>query len=174
LRFALAPEGTVTVDMDWCLPEPYVHLAMNRDVLEQAFSDKAFWAKHFDVSEDVIHIIPHYAAFIADNFKRKTLNSFALCNKAGLLTYGFEKVFSACKKEQFAVYLCAADAAEERQNKIKALQNNIFFINNFTESQLGRIIGRDSITHMVVKSGDLCLIGVQNFKSFLALQGKSQ
>ena len=83
----------------------------------------------------------------------------SLCNRAGLVTSGFEKVSAQLAKGSVAAVLIASDAAEDGKNKIalkaRAAGAEPKILTIFTREDLSLALGRTNVVHAAVRKGDL-------------------
>jgi uncharacterized protein len=150
LRFALAPDGTVTPDLKGKLPGRGAWVTADRSSIEQAVKKRLF-ARAFKAETQE-------ASGLADLVDRlleaDALSALALCNKAGAVVTGFFKVETAIAAGKARVFLHATDGAADGLRKLKqviargqggALETPP--ISLFSTAQMSLCLGRENVIH---------------------------
>lgn len=159
IRFALAPDGTVVPDLDRRLPGRGVWLTATREVLEKAIKTKAF-SRAFKAEA---RADADLAARLEAMLVRRTSDTLALANKAGLVSAGFQQVESALEKGSVAVVAhgsdAAADGCHKLDRKFKAIQRDLEreapIVTALTVTEMSLAMGRPSVVHAALIPGGL-------------------
>lgn len=159
IRFVLAPDKTVVPDLDRKLPGRGVWVTANRELIEKAVKTRAF-SRAFRseaAADDAL------GARIETLLVRRTSDTLALANKAGLVSFGFQQVDAALEKGAVALLVHAAEAAEDGcqklDRKFKAIAQDLGrcapIVTALTLEQISLAMGRPSVVHAALTSGGL-------------------
>lgn len=155
IRFALAPDGTVTPDLRRRLPGRGVWVTATAEAVAQAVKRRAF-ERGFKARATVPEGL---AARIDGLMEADCLQSLSLANKAGLVVAGFAKVEAAIAAGDIAAVLHATDGGADGKRKIgQALrrrfgQSGPQEIETFDSGQLDLALGRSNVIHAALRSG---------------------
>lgn len=159
IRFVLAPDASVVPDLDRKLPGRGVWLTANREIVEKAIKTKAF-SRGFKAEAKADPALPERLDAM---LLRRTADTLALANKAGLVSVGFQQVDSALEKGTVAVVVHGADAAADGCSKLdkkfRAIQRDLErpapIVTALTLSEISLAMGRPSVVHAALIPGGL-------------------
>ena len=158
IRFVLGPENTVYPDILGKLPGRGVWVTATRDDLETALKKGGF-KRGFKGN---VKIPKDLAAQIEAGLRKQTLSLIGMAKKSGKLFIGFDQVMVAARTDALGWRIEASDGAEGARGKIRALSKAVAHevelklprvIGCFDSSELGAVLGRDSIIHCAVPHG---------------------
>jgi len=151
LRFALAPDGTLTPDLKQVLPGRGLYLSLGSNALAQAQQSGALMkaaARHFKRSPKEIILPDELAALIAERYVASVLGLLGLERKAGRVFLGADSVEKAGSAGKIAVFINAADGAGDSAKFLgRARAAGLPIITAFTREQLGLAFGRENVVH---------------------------
>ena len=153
VRFACAPDGTVTPDVATKLPGRGVWISAERDIIDKAGTSGVF-SRGFKRQVTV----PYGLSDLIESLLVKRLQShLGMAKRAGAITLGFDQVRDVIRKTRPGVLLQAQDGAKDSRNKVyflaKAIYENIQVSGALTSSELGMAFGRSYVVHAVLKNG---------------------
>ncbi|MEM7427279.1 MAG: RNA-binding protein [Pseudomonadota bacterium] len=152
LRFVLSPDGVVTPDLKQTLPGRGVWTRPQRNMVSDAVK-RGLFARGFkqQVARD-----PQLPDLVSKLMKRQALNFLGLCNRAGLVTTGFEKVAAALSsRKPVRVLIHATDAAEDGVRKLGTAADAPETLSMFGRDELSLALGQTNVVHAAVRKGDL-------------------
>jgi predicted RNA-binding protein YlxR (DUF448 family) len=114
LRFVLAPDGTVIVDLKGSLPGRGVWVTPTRASVAEAVRKKVF-ARGLRASAKTAPDLPE---IVEDLLIRRAREALSLANKAGQLVTGFGKVEEALQRRRVLAVIHASDAAPDGVRKL--------------------------------------------------------
>ena len=151
LRFVVAPDGGVVVDVDGRLPGRGLWLRSRRDTVKTASAGNLF-AKAAGGRATA-------AADLADRvdelLTRRCLDLIGLARRAGQAVAGFEKVRAWLCAGKAGLLVAAADGADGGRAKLRALAPGVAVLDGFSAAQLGAALGRETAGHVAVAPGRL-------------------
>jgi hypothetical protein len=157
LRFVLAPDDTVTFDVEQKLPGRGLYVSPSKDALNEAVSKNLF-----SRAAKTKAIIPDdLVARVTKIIRDKIFNTLCLANRAGQIGAGADQCLDILRKDQAGLYATAATGPSEMRERIESKNQDLPLIDYFSEEELGQIIARPKLTHIIVKKGNLCFKGVQ-------------
>lgn len=157
LRFALAPDGSVVLDIRRKLPGRGVWTRLSAEAVRLAAQKQAF-SRAFRVRADAPATL---SADVDGLLERDALQSLAMANKAGLVAVGAFKTKSAIGKGDVAALIEAGDGAPDGARKVaQALRTKfgqiaatIPVIDVFSSEHLSLALGKANVIHAALKSG---------------------
>lgn len=153
IRFARAPDGTVTPDLAARLPGRGVWLKADRAALDLAEAKGAF-ARGFKAQATSP---PALADLIEGLLIKQLQGTLGLAKKAGQVVLGFDQVRAALRSKPPGVLLQAADGAEDSRKKVYFLAKGIYetveVSCGLTSTELGMAFGRSDVIHALLESG---------------------
>ncbi|MBT3071232.1 RNA-binding protein [Rhodomicrobium sp. Az07] len=178
LRFVVSPEDEVVPDIKGNLPGRGVWVTAGRKAVGDAVKRRAFqrvFRRPVTVSESL-------SSEVEQLFKRSVLERLSICNKAGLVVTGFQKVDDALKRREIVVLLhadsAAADGKDKLDRKFKALYsgaNHIEPENCFTSAEISLATGSTNVIHAGLKEGGATTAFLQalvRFSGYCASEAK--
>lgn len=153
LRFVLSPDHVVTFDINQKLPGRGLWVSPDSEVLAQAIKKNTFAkaAKHKAVIPDGL------IAQVLATLRQKLFDMFCMANRAGYLAAGADQCLESLRQGQAGMYITSSGIDSEMRRRIENKNPDLPVIDEFSDNELGRIIGKDELTHMIVKNGDICL-----------------
>lgn len=153
IRFAAAPDGTVTPDLARKLPGRGLWVAADRAALATAAKkglfSRAAKAK-LTVPDDLVEAVEQ-------GLKRRVLEGLGLARRAGLLISGFDTVFATIAANRAAWLIEAGDGAEDGRRKLLAKARHASpppgLVGLFTSAQLGLALGGENVIHLALLAG---------------------
>ncbi|MEM8688010.1 MAG: RNA-binding protein [Pseudomonadota bacterium] len=155
VRFVLSPSDDVTPDLKRKLPGRGVWVSASRDIIDVA-ARKGHFARGFKHQAKCADDLPEMVSRL---LYKEAISLISLCNRAGLVTHGFEKVSATLAKGQVAAVLVASDAADDGKNKIalkaRGAGRGVKLLTIFPRDDLSLALGRTNVVHAAVHKGDL-------------------
>jgi predicted RNA-binding protein YlxR (DUF448 family) len=151
LRFVVGPDGDLVPDLDERLPGRGLWLSGERDMVNTA-CDKGLFAR---AARRSVTVPADLAGYLDDLMVRRCLNFLGLARRAGEVVAGFEKVQARLRKNKGGILLQAGDGAVDGRGKIKAMASGMALVDVFTAAELGKVLGRDHVVHVVMNEGRL-------------------
>jgi len=153
IRFVAGPEGVVTPDLGRKLPGRGLWVAADRASVETA-ARKGLFARATKA-----RLIA--AADLADQVESlllaRLLAGLGLARKAGVLTFGFERVLAQVAAGRVAMLVEAADGARDGRRKLEAagrrLQRPPRLIGLFSSAELSLALGAENVIHSAFLAG---------------------
>lgn len=157
VRFVAAPDGEITPDLSRRLPGRGVWVSADHTSVAAAVKSKAF-ARSL---KRQVNIPADLADRVEALLAKRTVETLALANKAGLATTGFAQVEEAIERENPALLLHASDAAPggriKLDRKFQAIQASMGrqapIIDVLDITQLSLAMGRSNVVHAALKHG---------------------
>jgi predicted RNA-binding protein YlxR (DUF448 family) len=147
LRFVLAPDGSVVLDLKNKLPGRGVWVTAARAHVETAEKKKLFAR----ALKEPVNVEAGLADTVAARLKESALGALSLARKAGALTLGFMKVDEAIAAGKVAALIEASDAGADGTEKLsravarQGIATPVF--REFTTEDLGLALGRAHVIH---------------------------
>jgi len=151
LRFVIAPDGTVTPDIDEKLPGRGMWLSALGDVVKKA-ERGPFFARS---AKRKVILPENLADRVEMLLLKRCVSLIGLAVRSGVAVSGFEKVRIWLKSKPSGVIIAASDGAEDGRSKIRALARNVAVLTALTAVELGQASGREHTVHMVIGPGGL-------------------
>ena len=151
--FVKSPDNTLIADLNKELPGTHVCLECNEKVIAQAIEKDLFQG----VLGKDLNIPGNFVDRVALLLRKKALEMLCMAKKSGLLIFGFEKVMSALKEENCDFILQASDGSVGGKNKTGLNAGNIHVCGVFTSEELGSVIGRSKVVHVMLLKGNISM-----------------
>ncbi|MEM1400256.1 MAG: RNA-binding protein [Pseudomonadota bacterium] len=150
IRFVVAPDGTLTPDLDGKLPGRGLYVRPDREALEKARKKRLFARaarQEVFVADDLVEALE---ALIT----RRALDSLAMARRAGAVITGFEKVRSRLKNPPTPLVLAARDGAADGRTKISRLADAVGAVvaSPFDRTDMARVLGREDAVHATIET----------------------
>lgn len=167
IRFVLAPDNTVTPDLDRVLPGRGLWVTATAENLKLAILRNRFaWASRKSVT------IPKDLAARVEKLALERLGSaLALANRAGIVTFGAENVMNALRSGLSGVYVTASNEGADTRHKIEGAYPHLRTIQGFDAVWLGERLGQLQSTHVVVRDHPLCESLLRHYNFYRSLVG---
>ena len=164
IRFARAPDGTVTPDTAAKLPGRGVWIKADRAAVDAA-SKKGVFSRGF---KDQAHAPEGLSDMIEALLVKRLQGVLGMAKRAGHITLGFDQVRDYMRKRRPGVLLAASDGAEGGRNKVyflaKAIYEHVAVSGALTSSELGMAFGRDHVVHGLIEVGAFSQRWSQDYK----------
>jgi uncharacterized protein len=156
LRFVIAPDGVLCVDVAGRLPGRGLWVGAERHLLETALAKRLF-AK---VARQPVTISENLLAEIGRQLKQRLRETVALARRAGIAIAGFEKVREALKAQKVGVLIAAEDGALDGRVKLRHLakassDNRIKLVESLSCDDLATAFARHLVVHAAIAPGQL-------------------
>ncbi len=155
VRFALAPDGTVTPDVRRKLPGRGVWVTADAALVAQAARKGAFSRAFKAPAKAPADLAAQVDALMA----RDCLQSLSMANKAGLAVAGFAKVEAAIAAGEAVALIDAADGGADGKRKLAQASRRHDggraprVVESFSSAELDLALGRTNVIHAALKSG---------------------
>ena len=146
LRFAIAPDGTVTFDLKGTLPGRGIWLTPTHTHLQQAIAKRRF---QHSAKQKVI-IPDNLCDIVSQQLRNHALGYLGRARQSGYLVSGYEKVTSALRSGEAKLLLHAEDAAEDGTRKLNPLAEGIKILHFGSRDELSDITHIPNPVHMVI------------------------
>ena len=155
LRFVVAPDRSIVLDLAGKLPGRGLWCSPQRDMLEKARARNLF-AK---AARAAVRVEDDLVSRVEGLLRSRSLELLGLARRAGQAVAGFEKVRSRLSGGQVALLIQARDAAEDGRARLAALGRGVSVelrqIELFDAAELGGVFGRSAAVHVAVAPGGL-------------------
>jgi len=151
LRFVIAPDGTVTPDIEEKLPGRGMWLSAIGDVVKKA-ERGSFFARS---AKRKVILPENLTGRVEALLLKRCVSLIGLAVRSGVAVSGFEKVRIWLKSKPSGVIIQAFDGAEDGRSKIRVLARNTAVLTALTADELGQASGREHTVHMVIGPGGL-------------------
>jgi len=151
IRFVVAPDGTVTPDLEERLPGRGLWVSADRDALERAVAKRLFTRAArmpVQVPDGLVDAVERLLA-------QRCVHLIGLARRAGQALAGFEKVRAWLKGGEAAVLLSARDGAADGRTKLRALAGGLPVVEVLDTDELASAFGRDRVVHAALAPGGL-------------------
>lgn len=158
IRFVVGPDNTVFPDILGKLPGRGVWVSAAREDMDVAINKGGFkrgFKGNVKVPDDL-------TVQVEAGLRKHTMSLIGMAKKSGKLFIGFDQVMTAAKVDALGWRIEASDGAEGSRGKIRALSKAVArevelklprVIGCFHSTELGAIVGRDSLIHCAVPHG---------------------
>lgn len=148
IRFARAPDGTVTPDVATKLPGRGVWACANRASIELAARNGGF-ARGFKAQ---VKVPEGLADLVEALLVRRCLDQLGLARRAGAIAVGATQAESAIRSKPAFTLIEAEDGAEEGREKLMSLHIGLWgrppaAVGCFKSTDLGVALGRERVIH---------------------------
>lgn len=151
VRFVIAPDGVVVVDLEGKLPGRGLWLAANRDVLQGARLTALFSR----AAREKVIVPADLADRLESLLASRCQNLMGLARRAGLMVAGYEQVRGALRAGKAAVLIAASDGADDGRNKVRHLAPDLPLIDSLTSAEIGAALGAGAMVHAALTDGRL-------------------
>jgi uncharacterized protein len=149
VRFVVGPDGTVVPDIDGRLPGRGLWTLARRDIVAAAVARKLFARAAREPAAAAADLVDRVEGLLA----RRCIATLGLARRAGAAVGGFEKVRTLIERGACGVLLIAAEASGEGRRKIASGAGGLPVVGALTETELGGVFGRESVTYVAVARG---------------------
>lgn len=162
IRFAIAPDGTVTPDILNKLPGRGLWVGASETSLALAIKRKSF-AK---AAKQAVIIPDRLVETVAALLAKRCVDGLSRARRAGQAVAGFEKTTASLKSGQASVYVAALDAAEDGVSKLSRVSQavGVATVRVLTREELASAFGREDAAHCALQTGGLADVFLQDCK----------
>ena len=151
LRFVIAPDDRVALDLAGTLPGRGLWLSATRAAVDRAVAADAFSR----ASRRRVAVESDLADRIEGGLARRALDRLGLARRAGQLVCGFERVAEGLARGDVAVLVAAHDAAEGGRSKLQARARDVACVDCLSVAELSLALGRENVVHAALSGGAL-------------------
>ena len=151
VRFVIAPDGVVVVDLEGKLPGRGLWLAANRDVLQ----GPRLAALFSRAAREKVTVPADLADKLEALLASRCQNLIGLARRAGLMVAGYEQVRGSLRAGKAAVLIAASDGAAAGRDKIRHLAPDLPMIDSLTSAEIGAALGAGAMVHAALSDGRL-------------------
>jgi hypothetical protein len=146
IRFVVGPDDALVPDLEERLPGRGLWLSARRDMIETAVAKRLF-AK---AAHCAVAVPEGLSDRLADLLKRRCLDTLGLARRAGLVTFGADRVREALAAGGVGVLVEAEDGSPAERRKFVALAGGVPVVDVLTRGELGAALGRDDAVHVAI------------------------
>lgn len=151
IRFVVAPDGTVTPDLERRLPGRGLWLTARRDIVRTACR-RGHFAK---ATRGAVAA----AADLDDRVERllaaRVLSLFGLARKAGQAVSGYEKVNAMLRRGPVGALVLACDGSADARHAMRRTAGDVPVVEVLTGDEIGSVFGRPNAVHAALARGRL-------------------
>jgi predicted RNA-binding protein YlxR (DUF448 family) len=149
LRFVVAPDSTVIVDLAQNLPGRGLWVSADRVSIETASKKNVFSR----AAKETVTVDPLLADVVATRVRQRCLDFIGFSRSAGTAVLGAPQVEAAIKSRALQLILIADDAAQNGIDKIGKVSFPIG--RGFTRDELGAALGHENVVYAGFKGHGL-------------------
>jgi predicted RNA-binding protein YlxR (DUF448 family) len=149
VRFVVGPDGTVVPDVDGRLPGRGLWALARRDIVATAVARKLFARAARGPATADAGLVDRLEGLLA----RRCLATLGFARRAGQAVGGYEKVRSLIERGACGALIVAAEASADGRRKVASGIEALPIVGVLTESELGGVFGRESVTYAAVARG---------------------
>ena len=153
IRFVIAPDGTVTPDLEGRLPGRGYWITARHNELHKAVSGDAFAR----ASRGKAEVPPALIGTVLMLARRSALNTLGLARRGWNVEFGYDHVRQAIIAQKVGLILVASNVPVEISRKIDGVKGEIPVVNLFTTAELSQALGRESLAFASVNKGQWTL-----------------
>ena len=153
VRFARAPDGTVTPDVSAKLPGRGVWVTATKPVLEKAIDTNVFahgFKSQVMIPDDMVSMVENLLL-------QRCLGLLGMAKKGGAVILGFDQVRAELKSRPPGWLIEASDGSADGRGKVyslaKALYETPRMASRLSSAELGMALGRERVIHGLISKG---------------------
>lgn len=147
MRFALTPDGVVAPDLGAKLHGRGAWVAASREAVEKATA-KGLFARAFKSAATAPSDL---AASVEAGLEKRALAALGLARRTGEAALGFDQVRALLRDGGAAVFVSAADGAEDGYSKLARLAGEAVIVRAFSGRALSDALGREGVVHAALR-----------------------
>ena len=156
LKFVLAPDNSLTLDLMDRLPGACFRISASREVLED-FCKKDLFSQ--TASCQVI-IRENFISYVETALVEHFNSTIGFCRRAGFLIWGYEKVRNALTKKEVALRIEALDGSTSEKRKLDSI-TIVPVLQSLYAYELATAFRRERLVHCaLIKKHNSGLIGL--------------
>lgn len=151
LRFVVAPDGQLVVDLQERLPGRGLWVRAERGTIEQALRGRQFAR----AAGREVRAAPELVGELERALVGRCIDLIGLARRANALWQGFDQVEVALREGRVALLVQASDAAADGVRKLAGVARGVRCVRALDRSEIGRALGRDAVVHAALAPGGL-------------------
>lgn len=160
LRFVVAPNGALVVDLSYKLPGRGIYTGVSRLTVAEAIAKRAFSR----AAGEQVTIPDGFLDQIQSQLERRMADALSLARKAGQVITGFEKVEHEVKRGKVAALIHASDAGDDGVRKLHDADIPTF--QELPRELLSQVLGRENAVHVAVLHGPAAAFFIESARRF--------
>lgn len=168
LRFVLAPDGALTLDLSGKLPGRGANLTPTKDALETAIAKKAF-ARAF---KQPVEVPADYADHIERLMRANLISRMSMARRSGSLAVGQDAIFAAAGDGKLCLLIVPVDASSNAVAKLSGIARDFPSLTFGKAEELAHALGKERVSNLGFTNPYLAehfLTDVHKFRDFLGL-----
>jgi len=117
LKFVLAPDNSLTLDLMDRLPGKSFRISASREVLEASCKNNLF----SEIASCQVIIRENFLSYVETALVEHFNSTLGFCRRAGFLIWGFEKVRNALIKKEVILRVEALDGSTSEKRKLDSI-----------------------------------------------------
>lgn len=151
IRFVVAPDKSVVVDLSERLPGPSLWVTADHGVLQ-----KAIWRNSFaSATRETVSVPKDLIEHVIAALNRQAFETLSLARRSGSLVQGFSKVEETLRLGVAGAYVVGRDASENGREKLQKLAKDVPVVDLWTVHELSHAIGEENTVHIALAQGGL-------------------
>ena len=165
VRFVLGPNNILYPDPENKLPGRGMWVKADRSAIAKAEKEELF----SQAAKQSAKCIENLAEKVESLIANRIIKLIGLSRKSGQCICGYEKVKDWLKKDMVKVLIQSSDGSNRGKSRLKTPEDGSF-IGWLTSKELGKVFGRENITHCALASGGLTQRIVKDAKRLRGLR----
>ena len=169
IRFVIAPNGALTLDLTGKLPGRGAHLTPSKSALSEAVKSRAF-ARAF---KQPVIIPSDFSVHISELIHAYLLSRLSLSRRSGDLAVGQDSVFAAAGKGHLSLLILPNNATENARARLAGIIRDFPALTFSTVERLGAALGKARISNLALThpvKGTQFWALAHKFRDFLPLK----
>ncbi len=150
VRFVLGPNSVIYPDTENKLPGRGIWVKADRSAIMQAQKGQLFSRAAKQSAECLENLAEQVENLVAN----RIIKLIGLSRKSGQCVCGYEKVKDWLKKDIAKVLIQSSDGSNREKSRLRTPADGQF-IGWLSSKELGKVFGRENITHCALASGGL-------------------
>tara|TARA_B100000530_G_scaffold202532_1_gene129256 strand:+ start:301 stop:924 length:624 start_codon:yes stop_codon:yes gene_type:complete len=150
VRFVLGPNSVIYPDTENKLPGRGIWVKADRSAIMQAQKGQLFSRAAKQSTECIENLAEQVENLVAN----RIIKLIGLSRKSGQCVCGYEKVKDWLKKDIAKVLIQSSDGSNREKSRLRTPADGQF-IGWLSSKELGKVFGRENITHCALASGGL-------------------
>ena len=156
LKFVLAPDNSLTLDLMDNLPGRSFWITASREVLEASCKKGLF----SETASCQVILRENFISYVETALVEQFNSTIGFCRRAGFLIWGFEKVKTALVKKEVILRIEALDGSKSEKRKLDSI-TIVPVLQSLYAYELATSFRRERLIHCaLVKKRDSGLIGL--------------
>jgi uncharacterized protein len=167
VRFVIAPDQTVVVDLAERLPGRGLWVSADRRALETALAKNCFSR----AAKQQVVLSPELVDHVSHQLRQRCLHWLGLARGAGALLLGQYQVENALAQGEAGLLVEAADGSENGRSKLLSHSGGLPVVACFTRAELGEAVGRSQAVHLALRPGSICDRFLADARRYMGISG---